>query len=255
MSRYRFLSWPLTFFEQSAEIRRDDFPIPERAKKTKYPIRALRYWWLRCAIHEEHARSDRPLVIVDVGCERGMSKRIVGELSGACWIGLDMTWIEEIIRHARYQQLHRCDFDRELPLADATADIIIFSHVLEHLPRPDFTLGELSRILKPGGMLLLGVPVAPHWIARWREQQFRREFRCGTRWLGRHAHAFWPDRIRRMAQENGLAVEFLAGTYLLRRQGSPLENHAGWIRLNQAWGALFPSLSQELCVQLRKAAV
>jgi hypothetical protein len=33
-----------------------------------------------------------------------------------------------------------------------------------------------------------------------------------------------------------------------------LEDHRFWIRINQIWGALFPSLAQELCVQLRKPA-
>jgi hypothetical protein len=57
-----------------------------------------------------------------------------------------------------------------------------------------------------------------------------------------------------MVGQNGVEVEFMSGTYLLRKKGSFLEDHAWWIRVNQVWGALFPSLSQELCVQLRKTA-
>ena len=46
----------------------------------------------------------------------------------------------------------------ELPFADASFDCIIISEVLEHLHREHDALRELSRVLKPGGMLAVSVP-------------------------------------------------------------------------------------------------
>ncbi|MBI5779284.1 MAG: methyltransferase domain-containing protein [Planctomycetes bacterium] len=43
-------------------------------------------------------------------------------------------------------------------LADNSVDFVIFSHVLEHLPNPLKALKEFHRVLKPGGILYLGIP-------------------------------------------------------------------------------------------------
>lgn len=53
-----------------------------------------------------------------------------------------------------------CDIEREgLPFADGTFDEVMFNEVFEHL-RIDllFTVGELLRVLKPGGRLWLSTP-------------------------------------------------------------------------------------------------
>jgi ubiquinone/menaquinone biosynthesis C-methylase UbiE len=43
-------------------------------------------------------------------------------------------------------------------IADNTYDVIVCTQVLEHVPNPFAAAGELHRILKPGGQLLLTVP-------------------------------------------------------------------------------------------------
>ena len=253
-SRFRFLKWSLNIFEKSEEIRKENFPIPEEAKRRKFPIRALRYWWICCAVQEELQLMQGSPVIADVGCGGGMLKRFIPPIEGAYWIGLDFRYQKERMEIAKYDRFLQCDFDRPLPLRDSAADIVICSHVLEHLPHPEFTVVELARILRPGGTLLIGVPVAPRIIAPIREWQFRRQIRAGARERGRHIHCFWPRRVNGLVGQNGMEIEFMSGTYLLRKKGSFLEDYAWWIRINQVWGALFPSLSQELCVQLRKPA-
>jgi SAM-dependent methyltransferase len=253
-SRFRFTRWPLTVFEESEELRKKDFNIPAEAKSRKYPVRALRYWWLHCAIQEEIRRIKGSPTMADVGCETGMLKRFISNIEGAYWIGFDMNIDRVRLEVAGYDELHSCDFDEPLPVESGRADIAVCSHVLEHVPRPQFTMGELSRILKPGGLILIGVPVAPRVVAHVREWQFAKEFASGKRKKGQHMHSFWPKRIRGIGENCGLRVEFVSGTYLLRHKGLFLEDHRFWIRINQVWGALFPSLAQELCVQLRKPA-
>jgi SAM-dependent methyltransferase len=253
-SRFRFVRWPLTILEESKELRNEDFEIPAEAKSRKYPVRALRYWWLHCAVQEEIQWVDGALAIADIGCGPGLLKRFIPEIDGARWIGLDRNVESERLNTAGYDDIYGCDFDEPLPLPNAAVDIAICSHVLEHVPRPRFTMGELSRILKPGGLALIGVPVAPKVVARLREWQFAKEFKSGKRKPGHHIHCFWPKRICGIAENCGLCVEFVCGTYLLRHKGLFLEDHRSWIRINQVWGALLPSLAQELCMQLRKPA-
>ena len=64
------------------------------------------------------------------------------------------------------------DLARPLPFDQACAETVISSDVLEHLPIPDVALSEISRVLAPGGHLVLNTPFlyrvheAPHDFAR-----------------------------------------------------------------------------------------
>lgn len=49
------------------------------------------------------------------------------------------------------------------PLVTSSFDVVILSDVLEHIREPALLMAEISRILKPGGYLLLNVPFA-YWI-------------------------------------------------------------------------------------------
>ena len=46
-----------------------------------------------------------------------------------------------------------------IDLPDASLDVVLISHVLEHVPDTDAALRELHRVLVPGGHLLLLVPI------------------------------------------------------------------------------------------------
>lgn len=48
----------------------------------------------------------------------------------------------------------------DLPIPDATFDAILCTEVLEHLEKPRESVGEFFRVLKPGGMLYLTVPMS-----------------------------------------------------------------------------------------------
>ena len=53
---------------------------------------------------------------------------------------------------------HRVDLQK-LPFSDATYDFVFASHVLEHVPDDVKAIREIRRILKPGGLAVLPVPV------------------------------------------------------------------------------------------------
>jgi ubiquinone/menaquinone biosynthesis C-methylase UbiE len=48
---------------------------------------------------------------------------------------------------------------QKLPFKDATYDFIFASHVLEHVPDDKKAIQEIRRILKPGGIAILPVPI------------------------------------------------------------------------------------------------
>jgi len=47
---------------------------------------------------------------------------------------------------------------RRIPLDDASLDSALLTEVLEHCPDPAAVLGEIARVLRPGGFLFLTVP-------------------------------------------------------------------------------------------------
>jgi SAM-dependent methyltransferase len=50
------------------------------------------------------------------------------------------------------------DLRKPLPYADASFDIVLLVEVIEHLENHRIAIGELARILKPGGVLILTTP-------------------------------------------------------------------------------------------------
>ena len=47
-----------------------------------------------------------------------------------------------------------------IPASDASFDVILCSEVLEHVPEPTHALDEFTRLLKPGGVMILTAPFA-----------------------------------------------------------------------------------------------
>ncbi len=74
--------------------------------------------------------------------------------TGVEWIGLDTEW-------------------RSLPFADSSFDGVVASSVFEYLTNVSQTASELSRVLRPHGILLMTVP-NPFSFVRQLEGQFRR---------------------------------------------------------------------------------
>jgi SAM-dependent methyltransferase len=78
---------------------------------------------------------------------------------------------------------------------DEFFDVVTMWHVLEHVPDPRETLGELRRILKPNGLLVVEVPDSASVTFRL----------CGDRWLQldipRHLQHFTPKTLVRILED------------------------------------------------------
>jgi ArsR family transcriptional regulator len=86
-----------------------------------------------------------------------------------------------------------------LPFSDASFDQVLLLNVLTHLRAPAQALGELARVLRPGGRLAL-VTLAAH------------EHLEVTAAYGHVTPGFKPAEIRKLLEKAGLAVEQCAVT-------------------------------------------
>ena len=107
--------------------------------------------------------------LLDVGCGTGAASRRAAAVAGSV-VGADLS--SEMLKEAR--QLARgidnvtfVQADAEaLPLEDASFTAIVCTNSFHHYPNPAAAIGEMARVLAPGGRLLVGDPCADVWTVR-----------------------------------------------------------------------------------------
>jgi 2-polyprenyl-3-methyl-5-hydroxy-6-metoxy-1,4-benzoquinol methylase len=132
----------------------------DQQSKTRPNLRLLRPWLRRL-------RAERgPLDLLDYGCGWGtflcaLPRRDVRGF------GFDLSPhalrnLEHVARWRR-RRLHRAQVDSQGRPAPDRFDVILCSHVLEHVPSDRVLLDALVRALRPGGVLLVNVPIHEVW--------------------------------------------------------------------------------------------
>lgn len=111
-------------------------------------------------------RVKRPGRVLDIGCGRGL---LLNKLRQRGWDPYGTELSEEAASYARDElKLPVTTLSlEEANFPDGEFDLVILWHVLEHVRAPREMLKEISRILKPGGLLLVAVPNFGSWEARW----------------------------------------------------------------------------------------
>jgi SAM-dependent methyltransferase len=86
-------------------------------------------------------------LVVDVGCGPGQYlNRIAGERPDLRGLGLDLS---------PGMHPHAVADAQQLPLADGAAGAALAMHMLYHVPDIDRAIGELARVLRPGGIAIV----------------------------------------------------------------------------------------------------
>jgi ubiquinone/menaquinone biosynthesis C-methylase UbiE len=104
---------------------------------------------------------DRPLKVLDVGCGTGVfGSRIRAALPKATVWGVDLVsgmlagGAERWKAHAGRLLPVQGDSER-LPFADGSFDVVTCANSFHHYPHQDRAVGEMHRVLRPGGRLIL----------------------------------------------------------------------------------------------------
>ncbi|MEW6187785.1 MAG: class I SAM-dependent methyltransferase [Thermodesulfobacteriota bacterium] len=108
--------------------------------------------------------------ILDMGCGSGRHVGEASQLQGVTAVGSDLSFDEVVQARKRIAELkswgvHGGGISEVLvsditclPFADASFDLVICSEVLEHIPDQGQAVRELTRVLRPGGNLVVSVP-------------------------------------------------------------------------------------------------
>lgn len=112
--------------------------------------------------------------LLDVGCG---SKPYLSMFAVASYIGLDIDTADSRRRGIADQFYDGGKF----PFQDASFDSVLCNQVLEHVFNPTEFLGEISRVIKPGGKLLLTVPFV--WDEHEQPHDYARYSSFGLRYL------------------------------------------------------------------------
>jgi ubiquinone/menaquinone biosynthesis C-methylase UbiE len=110
------------------------------------------------------------LTVADIGCSQGF---IADELAGAgadTVYGVDIDVPGLAVAHDRFGERVRfvCAAGERLPFADSSLDVAVLNHIYEHVVDADAVIADLRRVLKPRGVLYLGLGnrlgvIEPHY--------------------------------------------------------------------------------------------
>jgi SAM-dependent methyltransferase len=142
--------------------------------------------------------SMRNPVIVEAGCGNGAWVAYLQEDSRGRVIGVDnyLPALQALKQRAPESAAVAADV-RHLPFPDGFADVCISLGVVEHFPGgPQEVLAEMSRVLRPGGLLFLTVPYY-NWLRRLLIHPLRAAYRVALKGVWRCPLHFVEYRFTR----------------------------------------------------------
>lgn len=158
--------------------------------------------------------------VVDVGCGFSPYRRFL--TAATAYAGVEL--------HARYRPQVVAS-SLALPFREASADGVMLTEVLEHLPEPADALEEARRILRPGGLLYVTVPMT------WGLHYVPHDYYRFTRWGIAHLLEKAGFEVETLEPFGGLftiigaRLADLASTLLLDRPLRALGMERGRLRL------------------------
>ncbi len=231
-------------------------PLPYRLRLSRYEALAQDIsLWAGAA-----AREGRSLGVLDVGCGWGVLLRHLEAKPHFANVTISAADLTDTATYKTelYREYFIGDLTGGYPqIGSGRYEIVVCEQVLEHLDALDTAIATLVRIVRPGGRLVIGVPIffpPLHLARKYLVPPLARILRHPA--TASHQQAFSLYSFRRILRNfPGLTIEEARGFRivsggLLR----PLENYRWWWQLNRRLGELMPALCVEVQFILRKSA-
>lgn len=127
--------------------------------------------------------------ILDIGCGDGSNARLL--VKRDCIIdGITLSESERAEAQKIMRQVVVHNAEKGLPFTGAELyDVVICSHVLEHICYPEKLMQDIHRLLKRDGVLIVALPNIMHYRSRW--SLFRGNFNYRDAGLWDYTHFRW----------------------------------------------------------------
>lgn len=270
----RFIPTPLLAeLRSKAAARFPDavlYPPPEQQRmaygvdphrRERYSLRQARYDALARDINDwaaDVASTGGTLSVLDVGCGSGLLLRHLEAKPNFGRLEISATDSQEnqLWKKFLYREFFLGDLTGGYPqIASGAYDVVVCEQVLEHVKELDRAIDTLERLVKPGGRLVIGVPifVPPlHWARMHVIPHLDRAL--GRRQERGHMHAFsMRSFMRHIGERRKLRLQSVRGFRVI--SGGilrPLENYRWWWRFNLWLGRRMPAACIEIQVVWRK---
>lgn len=200
------------------------------------------------------------VALLDIGVGSGRSMRYI-EAEGVAdqidFYGIDLKQrrLSSVYSPQRWH-LFQGDIEEGTPFKSGKFDIVLCEQVLEHLNNPPAAINEIARVLRPDGLLVLGVPIFP-----WGLRYIRRLMvHVSLKWFGitrSHLQTFDATSLKRLLNEHHrFTILKSYGLKIFIRFGlSPLEDFSWYYRLNRWVGRIFPNLCSDVQIVARRNPV
>jgi len=230
-------------------------PLPYRLRLSRYEVVAQDIsLWAGAA-----AREGRSLRVIDVGCGWGVLLRHLEEKPHFDNVTLSAADLTDTATYKTglYREYFIGDLTGGYPeIGSERYDVVVCEQVLEHLDRLDRAIATLVRVTRPGGILVIGVPIffpPLHLARKYLVPRLARLLRHPE--TASHLQAFSLFSFLRLLRAHPSVSVMKARGFRIISGGllRPLEDYRWWWQLNRRLGELLPSLCIEVQIILRKA--
>ncbi len=172
---------------------------------------------------ERFARESLASPVLDLGCGDGFFAQTVYGHPLDAGIDADAHEVERARRRGSYHDVRQATATA-LPFPAASFQTVVSNSALEHVPQIDLALAEISRVLQPGGRLLMTVP-SEYYRTDSSYHKFFLSVGCNqaAQWYGRalnrafkHHHLDGAQIWRTRCARAGLTVD--GAEYLMNRR-------------------------------------
>lgn len=183
--------------------------------------------------------------ILDIGCGAGDNASLIRLRHPRCEVsGITHSQAEATIAGEHLERCWVFDIEGDLPpdLCAKTFDVLIFSHVLEHVRDPDEILARFVMLLQRGGQVLIAVPNVLSWKMRMQFLRGRFEYESAGVLDDTHLRffTFFTAAPYLLAKTRNLEIRTVSATgsvplWLLRRHLFP----RSWCDRIDRWGCRY----------------
>lgn len=147
--------------------------------------------------------------ICDIGCADGSFLRL---LEGYRLLGVEVS--EVLARRAVQNGIETIlgNVEHGVPLESGTVDCVVTGETIEHVPDTDHFLGEINRVLRPGGWLILSCPNVNTLVSPLMMVLLDTPPQLSARYRSPHVKDFTSRTLRMAVENNGFSVESMVGS-------------------------------------------